>query len=115
MHKGSHFCSFTAGTTQSVVNDPLQLAVHAAELAGGPLFKGRHRCGVHPEQKTLGVSVFSHLCQYLIIQCAGVHYGRCRLVTAQNYEQIAYHCGLALLVQINYTVFLKVVQSHLDH
>lgn len=42
---------FTAGAAQGIGNDPLQLAVHAAELAGGPLFQGLHRSRVHSQQK----------------------------------------------------------------
>jgi len=44
----------TLGFAQSLGNDPLQLAVRAAELIRSPSLYRVHRLSVHAQDKTLG-------------------------------------------------------------
>lgn len=49
--------------------------------------------------------------QLLIVQRAGVYYGLCALVGAENYQQVADHCGFALLVELHNAILFEFVEG----
>ena len=51
----------TFGFAQSLGDDPLQLAVGAAELIRSPGLYSVHRLSVNAEDKTLGVALLCHV------------------------------------------------------
>ena len=53
---------FSSGTAQGIIDDPLQLAVDAAEFIGGPSLEGIHRLRIYAQHKVPGpfLSHFSY-------------------------------------------------------
>ena len=50
-----------------------------------------------------------------MIQSASIHYGLCRIVTAEYDEQVRNHSGLLVVIQFYDVVCRQLVERHLHH
>ena len=87
----------TLGFAQGLGDDPLQLAVGAAELIRSPGLYRIHRLSVNAEDKTLG-ALLSHK---LVIQRSRVYHRLGGVVAAEHHKQVTHHCSLLVVVQIH--------------
>jgi len=85
------------GFAQGLGDDPLQLAVGAAELIRSPGLNSVHRLSVDAEDKALGVL----LCHRLMVQRSCVHYRLSGVVATEHNEQVADHSSLLVVVEVN--------------
>jgi len=91
------FLGQTLGFAQGLGDDPLQLAVGAAELIRSPGLYSAHRLSVDAEDKTLGALV----CHRLMVQRSCVYDWLGRLVATEHNEQIAHHRSLLVVVEVD--------------
>ena len=88
----------TLGFAQGLGDDPLQLAVGAAELVRSPGLYRVHRLSVYTQDEILGFL----LCHKgLMVECTSINYGLSTVVTTENDEQIADHRSLLVVVEVN--------------
>jgi len=87
----------TLGFSQGLSDDPLQLAVGAAELVRSPGLYSVHRLSVNAEDKTLGALI----CHRLMVQRSCVHDWLGRVIATEYDEQIRYHRSLLVVVEID--------------
>ena len=90
------FLRQTISFAQSLGDDPLQLAVGAAELVSCPCLYSVHRLSVNAQDKTLCILI----CHILVIQCSSVHNWLSTVITAEHNKQIADHCSFLVVIKI---------------
>ena len=91
------FLGQTLGFAQGLGDDPLQLAVGAAEFIRSPGLYRIHRLSVNAEDKTLDAL----LSPQLVIQRSRVHHWLCRVVAAEHHKQVTHHSSLLIVIQIH--------------
>ena len=101
--------SACAGAVEGSAQQHLDLGIGAAELIGRPPGQGIMDDGINSQQYLLPVIHGSR------VESAGVDDWRSRLVAAEYDHQIAHHCRLALLVQVDDATLAQPVERHLHH
>ena len=86
----------TLGFAQGLGDDPLQLAIGAAEFVRSPGLNSVHRLSVDAEDKTLGALV----CHRLMVQRSCVYDWLGRVVATEHDEQIRDHRSLFVVVEV---------------
>ena len=109
----------TLGFAQGLGDNPLQLTVGTAELIRSPGLYRIHRLSVNAQDKTLG-ALLSHECSMFNLQCSMiqrtcVHYRLGRIVTAEYHEQVAHHCSLLVVVEVDDVFVRELVECHFYH
>ena len=105
------FLRQTLGFAQGLGDDPLQLAVGAAELVRSPGLYRVHRIRVDTEDETLCL-LLSH---ELMVQRSCVHDWLSGIVTTEHDEQVRDHRSLLVIVEV-YDIFIgEFVECHLHH